>query len=86
MYDRFKLMTTTRYRWGVEKSGWPPFRKRLWQRNYYERIIRDDNEWNWTREYVAGNPANWANDENHPGNWGLATGDKKRPEAPVGPY
>ena len=68
---RFKLMTTTRYRWGVEKFGWPPFRKRVWQRNYYERIIRDDNEWNRIRDYVTRNPAHWADDENHPGNWDL---------------
>jgi REP element-mobilizing transposase RayT len=35
----------------------------LWQRNYYERIIRDDQELVGIREYIHFNPANWADDE-----------------------
>jgi putative transposase len=34
----------------------------VWQRNYYERIIRNDREYNAIREYILNNPANWAND------------------------
>ena len=34
-----------------------------WQRNYYERIIRDEPELNRIREYIINNPANWQNDE-----------------------
>ena len=34
-----------------------------WQRNYYERIIRDENELNITREYIINNPENWKDDE-----------------------
>ncbi|NIR16370.1 MAG: hypothetical protein GWN86_21580 [Desulfobacterales bacterium] len=37
----FKTMTTNAYIRGVENKGWPPFPGRLWQRNYYEHIIRD---------------------------------------------
>jgi REP element-mobilizing transposase RayT len=37
---RFKTMTTKRYTDGVKQSGWPPYPGKLWQRNYYEHIIR----------------------------------------------
>lgn len=63
---RFKLMTTTRYRWGITKYGWPPFEKRLWQRNYYEHIVGDDAEMDRVREYIGGNPANWLQDKENP--------------------
>jgi len=38
----------------------------LWQRNYYERIIRDEEEFAAIREYIVANPGNWAEDENNP--------------------
>ncbi len=38
---------------------------RVWQRNYYEHVIRDENELNRVREYIANNPANWLTDENN---------------------
>lgn len=31
----------------------------LWQRNYYEHIIRDDDELNRIRQYIIDNPAQW---------------------------
>src|SRR4030042_4313709 len=37
---RFKSLTTTRYRQGVKNYGLPLFHGQLWQRNYYEHIIR----------------------------------------------
>ncbi len=39
-----------------------------WQRNYFERIIRNEHELNKTREYIINNPYNWANDRNNPAN------------------
>ena len=41
----------------------------MWQRNYYERIIRDEDELNRIREYIINNPAKWADDKDHPENW-----------------
>jgi putative transposase len=41
---RFKTITTKRYADGVKQNGWKPFPGKLWQRNYYEHIIRNDNE------------------------------------------
>jgi REP element-mobilizing transposase RayT len=38
----------------------------LWQRNYYEHIIRSDTALDRIRAYVANNPANWAQDEENP--------------------
>ena len=61
--DWFKTMTTNAYIRGVKQSGWTPFPGRLWQRNYYERVIRNDYEMAGIREYIHFNPANWADDE-----------------------
>lgn len=38
----------------------------LWQRNYYEHIIRDDESLNRIRQYIRDNPFNWSVDENNP--------------------
>lgn len=40
----------------------------VWQRNYYERVIRDDRELTSIREYIANNPAQWDSDKNNPKN------------------
>lgn len=34
----------------------------LWQRNYYERVIRNDRELDAIRRYIAANPAQWEDD------------------------
>lgn len=39
----------------------------LWQRNYYEHIIRDDRSLNRIREYIARNPENWGRDRGNSG-------------------
>lgn len=64
---RFKSFTTAQYRRGVESNGWPPFAGRLWQRNYYEHVIRDEDEWNRIRDYIRTNPQGWALDSENPG-------------------
>lgn len=61
----FKSITTLEYTVGVKQSGWRPFPGRLWQRNYYERVVRDDGELQGFREYIQHNPARWAEDENN---------------------
>ncbi len=59
-------MTTNEYIRGVKQSGWPPFNGRLWQRNYYEHIIRNDESLNRIRQYIADNPRRWAFDRENP--------------------
>jgi REP element-mobilizing transposase RayT len=39
----------------------------LWQRNYYEHIIRNENELNRIRQYIASNPARWHEDSLYQG-------------------
>ena len=56
---RFKSMTTKRYADGVKQLGWQIFPGRLWQRNYWEHVIRDEMELNRIREYIYNNPAQW---------------------------
>ncbi|MEK7993957.1 MAG: transposase [Planctomycetota bacterium] len=63
----FKTMTTNQYIHGVKREDWQPFDKKLWQRNYYEHIIRNEEELNRFRQYISDNPANWQTDEENPG-------------------
>lgn len=37
----------------------------VWQRNYYERVIRDDSELNRLRRYIVENPLHWELDRYH---------------------
>jgi putative transposase len=37
-----------------------------WQRNYYDRIIRNDKELNNVRDYVRNNPLQWAFEKDNP--------------------
>lgn len=65
---RFKTMTTKRYIDGVRQLGWLGFSGRLWQRNYYEHIIRDEASLTRIREYITNNPRQWALDRENPAN------------------
>jgi putative transposase len=38
----------------------------VWQRNYYEHIIRGDGELLRVREYILNNPLDWENDRENP--------------------
>jgi putative transposase len=38
----------------------------IWQRNYYEHIIRNETELNQIRQYISSNPASWMEDEENP--------------------
>ena len=40
-------------------------RMRIWQRNYYEHIIRDDVAYHRICEYIRNNPAKWICDLNN---------------------
>jgi REP element-mobilizing transposase RayT len=62
----FKTMTTNAYIRGVKKQRWEPFPGRLWQRNYYEQIIRNERHLTAVRQYIDNNPLNWEADDLHP--------------------
>jgi REP element-mobilizing transposase RayT len=38
----------------------------LWQRDFYEHVVRTEAELMAIREYILGNPARWDEDENNP--------------------
>ncbi len=65
---RFKSLTTAKYRHGVYNQEWPSFENRLWQRNYYEHIIRNPESWDRLQEYIRDNPLLWNGDSLHPDN------------------
>ena len=58
---QFKSNATRRINASRGAPGGP-----VWQRNYYERIIRDENELNRIREYIQNNPTDWDSDEENP--------------------
>lgn len=63
---RFKTMTTKKYCDGVKQYGWKPFNKKLWQRNYYEHIIRNKNEYERIHHYIENNPRKWKSNLSNP--------------------
>jgi REP element-mobilizing transposase RayT len=66
MMQWFKTMTTNEYIRGINTHGWERFNGKLWQRNYYEHIIRDDKELQAIREYIRYNPLKWDEDKENP--------------------
>ncbi|MGV8058230.1 MAG: transposase [Smithellaceae bacterium] len=63
MIQWFKTMTTNEYIRNVKQNGWHPFNKKLWQRNYYEHIIRDEKSYQRIAEYIVNNSVNWQIDK-----------------------
>ncbi len=55
----FKTMSTNEYIRGVKLYNWKPFYKKIWQRNYYEHIIRDKQSYHNITNYIYNNPAKW---------------------------
>lgn len=58
----FKTMTTNEYYRHVREGSWPAVSRRLWQRNYYEHIIRSQRSLDLISEYIQSNPTRWAED------------------------
>lgn len=63
MIGNFKSVTTRRINAIRRTQGAP-----VWQRNYYEHIVRNEKEMERIREYIVNNPANWESDEENPAN------------------
>jgi len=61
----FKSVTTRRINRMRKTPG-----VRVWQRNYHDRVIRNERELKAVRRYVHQNPARWADDRNHPARTG----------------
>ncbi len=74
---RYKTLTTKLYTDGVKCQGWIPYSKRVWQRNYYEHIIRDEASLQCIRDYIATNPDRWDEDNENPARSGIRS-DRNR--------
>lgn len=61
LIGRFKMVTAKQINALRGSSGEP-----LWQRNYYEHVIRDDRSLNRFRQYIADNPVQWDLDCENP--------------------
>jgi len=59
----FKSAATTRINELRQTPGLP-----VWQRNYYEHVIRTDKELDTIRRYIQNNPLQWALDADNPQN------------------
>jgi REP element-mobilizing transposase RayT len=57
----FKSISAIRVNRHLSRSGQP-----LWQRNYYEHIIRTDDEQNRIQQYIRDNPMGWLEDRENP--------------------
>ncbi len=62
----FKASVTTRWNTYCGSPG-----SRIWQRGYYEHVIRNDESLAEIREYIQGNPVRWMEDEENPRNWAI---------------
>lgn len=59
----FKSMSTNEYIQGVKTMGWQRFDGKLWQRNYWEHIIRSQVSFDSISSYIYENPKNWNTDK-----------------------
>ena len=59
----FKRCSTIEYINMVKQNILPPFDKRVWQRNYWEHIIRNENEYRRIARYIMDNPKKWVWDK-----------------------
>jgi len=57
----FKTVSTKRINRTRPASG-----TRFWQRNYYEHVVRNENELDRIRQYIIDNPLQWALDRENP--------------------
>lgn len=57
----YKTMTTNAYIREVKRGAFAPFEKHVWQRGYYDHVIRNDEDLYLTRKYIQENPIRWIN-------------------------
>lgn len=62
----FKSLFTLQFIEGVKNKRWERFDRRVWQRNYYEHVIRDEKDLDRVRRYIDENPLRWEFDQENP--------------------
>lgn len=73
----YKSAVTRRINQILDSAGAP-----VWQRNYYERIVRNDGELSAIRQYIQNNPQKWELDQDNPIN--LTLGSEPQEETSYG--
>lgn len=63
MFGAYQSIVTVEYIHGVKTKNWQPFYNKLWERNYWEHIIRNEGELSRIRNYIKNNPSKWENDK-----------------------
>jgi REP element-mobilizing transposase RayT len=63
MVGAFQSIATVEYIRGVKTLDWQRFDGKLWQRNYWEHIIRNEQSYLNISDYIINNPAKWADDK-----------------------
>jgi len=76
----FKTYTTWSYIKGIHEDNWLSFEKKLWQRSFYEHIIRNEISLLKIQQYIIDNPQKWAWDQENPANVKESEGTKKKRE------
>ena len=59
----FKRYSTLEYIRMVKEGLLPPFEKQIWQRTFYDHIIRNRDDYNEVYKYIYENPIKWTFDE-----------------------
>ena len=55
----FKTMTTNEYIRGVRNGALLPFSGKLWQKSYYDHVIRNQRDYDEVWQYIDNNPKKW---------------------------
>ena len=63
---RFKTFSTKKYIEGVKQYNWIRFNIKLWQRSFYDHVIKNETDLNNIREYIVNNPVRWELDKENP--------------------
>lgn len=67
----FKTQTTNDYIRGVKEDTFPPFTEKVWQRSFYEHIIKDPQDMQEIRRYIYENPLKRAAEKEEEYPWNL---------------
>ncbi len=59
LVEGFKMRLFKTWPTGIRRGGWQPYDTHLWQRSYYDTLIRNDRHLETTRAYILANPNRW---------------------------
>ena len=62
----FKSITAREYRASVNACRWPAMPNGLWQRGYFDHVVRDEADEARIIDYINANPVNWVTDPDNP--------------------